>query len=84
MSKIASQRDLDFLLYEWLDAESLTARPRYTDHSRETFDAAMNTSRQIATDLFAPHNKKSDANEPVVDADGQDRKSTRLNSSHRP
>ncbi len=70
MSKIASQRDLDFLLYEWLDAESLTARPRYTDHSRETFDAAIDTSRQIATDLFAPHNKKSDANEPFVNADG--------------
>ncbi len=70
MSKIASQRDLDFLLYEWLDAESLTARPRYIDHSRETFDAAIDTSRQIATDLFAPHNKKSDANEPFVNADG--------------
>ncbi len=72
MSKILSQRDLEFLLYEWLDAQSLTARPRYTDHSRETFDAAIETSRQIATDLFAPHNKKSDANEPVVvtDANG--------------
>ncbi len=72
MSKILSQRDLEFLLYEWLNTESLTARPRYTDHSRETFDAAIETSRQIATDLFAPHNKKSDANEPVVvtDANG--------------
>ena len=69
VSKIASQRDLDFLLYEWLDAESLTARPRFTDHSRETFDAAIATSRQIATDLFAPHNKKSDANEPFMVSD---------------
>ena len=66
MSRILSQRDLEFLLYEWLDVESLTARPRFTDHSRETFDAAIKTSRQIATDLFAPHNKKSDANEPLV------------------
>ena len=73
MSKILSQRDLEFLLYEWLDAESLTSRPRFADHSRETFDAAIATSRQIATDLFAPHNKKSDANEPFVvnDASGQ-------------
>ena len=69
VSKIASQRDLDFLLYEWLDAESLTARPRFTDHSRETFNAAIATSRQIATDLFAPHNKKSDANEPFMVSD---------------
>ncbi len=69
MSKILSRRDLEFLLYEWLDVESLTAHPRYADHSRETFDAAIETSRQIATDLFAPHNKKSDANEPFVTMD---------------
>jgi alkylation response protein AidB-like acyl-CoA dehydrogenase len=68
-SKIASQRDLDFLLYEWLDAESLTSREHFADHSRETFDAAIATSRQIATDLFAPHNKKSDANEPIMVTD---------------
>ncbi|MEQ1516817.1 MAG: acyl-CoA dehydrogenase [Usitatibacteraceae bacterium] len=69
-SKIASQRDFEFLLYEWLDAEALTERSRYADHSRETFDAALETSRQIATDLFAPHNKKSDANEPRMVNDG--------------
>ena len=73
MSKILSQRDLDFLLYEWLDAEALTTRTRFADHSRETFDAAIATSRQIATDVFLPHNKKSDANEPfvVIDAQGE-------------
>src|SRR3989344_1871139 len=30
---------LDFLLYDWLDAQSLTARTRFADHSRETFEA---------------------------------------------
>ena len=60
-SQILSRRDIEFLLYEWLDVESLTARPRFADHSRETFDAAMNTAEQVATDLFAPHNKKSDS-----------------------
>jgi alkylation response protein AidB-like acyl-CoA dehydrogenase len=72
MNKILSQRDLEFLLYEWLDVDALTTRPRYLDHSHETFQAALETSRQIATDLFAPHNKKSDANEPrvVATADG--------------
>ena len=71
MSKILSQRDLDFLLYEWLDAEALTTRTRFADHSRETFDAAIATSRQIATGVFLPHNKKSDANEPFVVTDAQ-------------
>ena len=63
-SKILSRRDLDFLLYEWLQVEQLTARSRYADHSRETFDAAIDTCEQIANDLFAPHNKKNDQHEP--------------------
>ncbi|MGZ8319377.1 MAG: acyl-CoA dehydrogenase [Telluria sp.] len=66
-SKILSRRDLEFLLYEWLDAEALTLRARFQDHNRETFNAALDTAEQIATDLFAPHNAKSDAEEPHVD-----------------
>jgi alkylation response protein AidB-like acyl-CoA dehydrogenase len=66
-SKILSRRDLDFLLFEWLDVESLTSRKRFEDHSRETFSAALDTAEQVATDLFAPHNKKSDNNEPHFD-----------------
>jgi alkylation response protein AidB-like acyl-CoA dehydrogenase len=68
-SKILSRRDLDFLLYEWLDVESLTRRERFAEHSRETFNAALDTCEQIATDLFAPHNKKSDQNEPHFDGE---------------
>jgi alkylation response protein AidB-like acyl-CoA dehydrogenase len=66
-SLLLSRRDLEFLLYEWLDVELLTKRARYTDHSRETFDAALDLSEQIATKHFRPHNKKSDANEPTFD-----------------
>jgi alkylation response protein AidB-like acyl-CoA dehydrogenase len=69
-STILSRRDLDFLLYEWLDVTSLTSRPRFIEHSRQTFDAVLDLSAQIATEQFAPHNKKSDANEPVMRADG--------------
>jgi acyl-CoA dehydrogenase len=68
-SKIVSRRDLEFLLYEWLNVESLTARERYADHSRETFNAALDTAEQIATDLFAPHNKKNDQQEPHFDGE---------------
>ena len=68
-SKLLSRRDIAFLLYEWLDVESLTQRERFADHSRETFDAAMQTCEEIATDLFEPHNKKSDANEPHFDGE---------------
>ena len=65
MSTLMSRRDLDFLLYEWLDCEALTTRERYAEHSRETFDAAVDVSAQVATEHFAPHNKAADANEPT-------------------
>ena len=68
-SKILSRRDIDFLLYEWLDVERLTSRSRFQDHSRETFNAALDTAELIATDLFAPHNKKNDNHEPHFDGE---------------
>ena len=68
-SKLLSRRDLEFMLYEWLDVESLTGRGRFVDHSRETFDAALDTCERIAEDLFAPHNKKADQNEPHFDGE---------------
>ncbi len=63
-SLILSRRDLEFLLHEWLEVETLTKRPRYAEHSRETFDAVMELAEQIATEHFAPHNRKADENEP--------------------
>ena len=68
-STLLSRRDLEFLLYEWLAVETLTRRERFAEHSRETFDAALNISEQIAVDLFAPHNKKNDQNEPQFDGE---------------
>ncbi|GIF10207.1 acyl-CoA dehydrogenase [Actinoplanes teichomyceticus] len=68
-SKVLSRRDLDFLLYEWLDVEALTARKRFAEHSRETFDAFLDVSQQIAERDFAPHNRTSDLHEPTFDGD---------------
>jgi len=61
---LLSSRNLAFELYEVLDAEALTQRERFAEHSRETFDAAIGTARTIAEKLFAPHNRKSDEHEP--------------------
>lgn len=66
-STILSRRDLDFLLYEWLDVEKLTTLDRFSEHSRETFDGVLDLCEQLATRYFAPHNKLSDANEPTFD-----------------
>ena len=69
MSVVLSQRDLDFLLYEWLNVEQLTGRERYRHHSAETFRGIMSLSRDVAEREFAPHNAASDADEPQFDGD---------------
>lgn len=70
-SLIMSRRDLEFLLYEWLDVAALTRHQRFAEHSRETFDAVLDLSEQIATDHFAPLNRAADLHEPEVGADGR-------------
>jgi butyryl-CoA dehydrogenase len=67
MSGIINRRDLDFQLFEVLDAEALTQRPRYAEHSRETFAAVLDTATAIAEEKFAPHNRKADEHEPSFD-----------------
>ncbi len=66
-SLLLSRRDLEFLLYDWLDAESLVQRPRFAEHSREIFDAVLDLAAEVATEQFAPHNKRGDAEEPTFD-----------------
>ena len=70
MSLILSRRDMDFLLFEWLDVEGLLARPRYAGHDVQTLSAVLDLAQSLAEDLFAPHNKRSDSIEPVMRDDG--------------
>ena len=67
MASLLNPRDIEFLLYEFLDCEALLQRPRYAEHSREIFDATIDTARQIAEAKLAPHSSKGDANEPQFD-----------------
>jgi butyryl-CoA dehydrogenase len=60
---------LDFLLYDWLKADSLTRRPRFSDHSRETFDAVFDTCERIAREKYAPANRIVDTQEPRFDGE---------------
>ncbi|WP_374669304.1 acyl-CoA dehydrogenase [Ramlibacter sp.] len=62
---------LDFLLYDWLQADRLNARPRFADHSRETFDAVLDTCERIAREKYAPFNRLVDVEEPKAVDDGQ-------------
>ncbi len=64
---------LDFLLHDWLAVSSLLARPRFADHSTETFASVLDTCERIAREKFAPFNRLADTQEPhvVSDADGE-------------
>ncbi|OMC39599.1 acyl-CoA dehydrogenase [Mycolicibacterium fortuitum] len=58
---------MSFMLYEWLEVETLTKRERYSSHDRETFESVIDVAERLAEEYFAPHNRKSDQNEPVLD-----------------
>ena len=60
---------IDFLLYQWLGAQSLNQRERFADHSRETFDAVLDTCERIAREKYAPFNRLVDTQEPRFDGE---------------
>jgi len=62
-------RLLQFLLYEWLDAAALARRARFAEHTRETFDAAIDAAAALAKREFAPHNRAADLAEPRFDGE---------------
>ncbi|BFM14541.1 acyl-CoA dehydrogenase [Maricurvus nonylphenolicus] len=66
---ILNERDLDFMLYELFDVESMTSRPRFADHNRETFSGAVTTAKTIAEKVFLPMRAKADRIEPTFDGE---------------
>ncbi|GAB1258739.1 acyl-CoA dehydrogenase [Aurantivibrio plasticivorans] len=67
MSTIINRRDLDFMLYEFLDVEGLCEREKFADHDRSAFNAVIDLAEQIAEDKFAPIAAKLDEEEPDFD-----------------
>ncbi|MET0210203.1 MAG: acyl-CoA dehydrogenase [Burkholderiaceae bacterium] len=63
------RQTLDFLLYDWLKVQDLGERERFADHSRETFDAVLDTCEKIARERFAPFNRLIDTQEPHFDGE---------------
>jgi alkylation response protein AidB-like acyl-CoA dehydrogenase len=69
MNELIDRRLLGFLLYDWLQADQLAARPRYAEHSRESFEAMLDAANALALKEFAPVNRKADLNEPAFDGE---------------
>ncbi len=65
---LLNQRDIEFMLYELFDSESLIQRERYAEHSRETFSAAIRTAIGISEKYFLPYRQKVDTNQPGLES----------------
>ncbi len=61
------RRDLDFQVFEVLDAESLCRLPRYAEHDRQVFDGVIDSAYRIAEERFEPFAAACDAEEPRVE-----------------
>jgi butyryl-CoA dehydrogenase len=57
------------MLFELFNAEALTSRPRYAEHSKETFTAAIETAKTVAERYFLPIRQKIDGNQPTFDGE---------------
>lgn len=67
--KLVDRRDLDFILFEQLAVESLLDRRFFEDHSRETFDMALETAHDLAKDVFWPTYQEFDQDPAVFDGE---------------
>ena len=71
--KVLSTRDMDFLLWDWLDLEPMleTAASNGREvFDRETIEAYLELSQKLAVEKFLPHYKLSDQKEPYLDDEG--------------
>ncbi len=66
---LISRRDVNFLLLDWLQIESIIEHAPFTDHSRFTISATLDLFESIAKAHFTPHNRKNDEYEPQFDGE---------------
>jgi alkylation response protein AidB-like acyl-CoA dehydrogenase len=66
MSQYFSRRNLNFMLYEVLNAPDLTKYPHFSAHDRETFDMTLDAVTQIADTIMYPVYRDLDRNQPEL------------------
>ncbi|UJR85005.1 acyl-CoA dehydrogenase [Sandaracinus amylolyticus] len=67
MNPLVSDRFVDFLLYDVLDAPSLTTLPAFADHERETFDLWLGACRRLAREVLFPTYRVMDEAPPRLE-----------------
>ncbi|MFM2280583.1 MAG: hypothetical protein RLZZ444_2814 [Pseudomonadota bacterium] len=68
---VLDRRDLDFMLFDWLDAAALAATGRHAGQSRDDYTAFLDLGQKLAETRFLPCYKVSDRDEPYLDAEGR-------------
>jgi alkylation response protein AidB-like acyl-CoA dehydrogenase len=64
---LLDDRDIDFLLYDVHHTERLLELPAFADHTRETFDLLLQTTRRLARQVLFPAYKPMDEEPPVLE-----------------
>ena len=67
--KLANMRDVRFVLYEMLDVEKVTRCEYFQDHSRETFEMALEAAYKLAREVCWPCYQECDAIGAQFDSD---------------
>lgn len=78
----AMRKEIDFMLYGWLDVESLLGLPRFNGQARADWEAFRDLSGAIAWNEFLPCYKLADRDEPRF-VDGQVRVQPQLGQALR-
>lgn len=60
-----SMRNVQFVLYEVMEAEGLCALPRFEEHSREIFDMVLETGKKLCDGTLYPALKEMDLSAPA-------------------
>ncbi len=67
---VLDRRDLEFLLFDWLDAEALARETRFSGQSRGDYSAFLDLGEKLAEAAFLPCNKLADRDEPRLSETG--------------
>ena len=66
MNPLVSDRNVEFVLYEQLDALQLCSLPYFEGHGRETFDLLLASIRKLAREVLFPAFKPMDEEPPKM------------------
>ena len=65
--KYVSKRNIEFMLYEVFDIESLTRLPYYSAHNKKLFDMTLDAALKLGKDLLYPHFEEMDRKAPFLE-----------------